>query len=76
MNPVSSTYFCTITSSEEDTSMDPTEKDGIFIRNHYGCAALKKEFQNITYGRLPKLPYENESFDLIHSSHLVEHLQP
>ena len=27
MNPVSSTYFCTITSSEEDTSMDPTEKD-------------------------------------------------
>jgi SAM-dependent methyltransferase len=37
---------------------------------------LKKDFENIYYGKLPKLPFENSKFDIIHTSHLVEHLAP
>jgi SAM-dependent methyltransferase len=37
---------------------------------------LKKEFENIYYGKLPELPFEDNKFDVIHTSHLVEHLTP
>lgn len=37
---------------------------------------LEKDFSNVVYGRIPKIPFENEFFDLIHCSHIVEHLQP
>lgn len=37
---------------------------------------LKKSYKNITLGSVPKLPYENNFFDLIHCSHVIEHLQP
>lgn len=74
--------------SENSKILDIGSGDGSFAKrikrndvymldgNEDTVANLKKEFNNITYGKLPNLPYENESFDLIHSSHLVEHLQP
>src|SRR5690554_3328012 len=37
---------------------------------------LKKRFPNVFYGELPKLPFESGFFDLIHCSHVVEHLEP
>lgn len=37
---------------------------------------LKKQYPNCTYGKIPILPYEDSHFDLIHSSHVVEHLMP
>lgn len=37
---------------------------------------LKSKFNNVVLGSLPLLPYSDESFDLIHMSHVVEHLQP
>ena len=44
--------------------------------NENTVKALKKEFKNVTFGVLPKLPYENLFFDIIHCSHIVEHLSP
>ncbi|MFC4873602.1 class I SAM-dependent methyltransferase [Negadavirga shengliensis] len=37
---------------------------------------LKKYHKNVFHGMLPVLPFENEFFDVIHCSHVVEHLQP
>lgn len=37
---------------------------------------LKKRYKNITYGLLPNLPFENNFFDIIHCSHVIEHLIP
>lgn len=37
---------------------------------------LKKEFQNCQDGSPEKLPYADSFFDLIHTSHLIEHLNP
>jgi len=37
---------------------------------------LKGKFSNVKYGLLPTLPYESQFFDLIHCSHVVEHLSP
>lgn len=37
---------------------------------------LKKEYPNVFHGKLPKLPFEDNKFDLIHMSHVIEHLQP
>jgi SAM-dependent methyltransferase len=37
---------------------------------------LKNEYKNVYYGTLPKLPFEDIKFDMIHISHVVEHLSP
>lgn len=37
---------------------------------------LKQQFPNCSYGKITELPYEDNFFDLIHSSHVVEHLAP
>lgn len=37
---------------------------------------LKHNYSNTTHGQLPKLPFEDSMFDLIHMSHVIEHLQP
>jgi len=37
---------------------------------------LKGKFPNVFQGSLPKLPFSDNSFDLIHMSHVIEHLQP
>ena len=44
--------------------------------NECTVESLKKEFPNVDYGQVPNLPYEDNFFDLIHSSHLIEHLTP
>jgi len=36
---------------------------------------LKKRFPNTVFGRLPHLPFPDATFDVIHCSHVVEHLQ-
>lgn len=68
--------------------LDVGSGDGAFARriNRYdvyllegsqeSAKRLKEEFLHVSCSRVPKLPYEDSSFDLIHSSHLVEHLQP
>ena len=33
-------------------------------------------FKNVVYGRLPKLPFKDNFFDVIHMSHVIEHLEP
>ncbi|MDF2159407.1 class I SAM-dependent methyltransferase [Algoriphagus sp. CAU 1675] len=37
---------------------------------------LKKNYKNVYFGRIPKIPFEDNKFDLIHCSHIVEHLYP
>jgi len=37
---------------------------------------LKKKYKNVYYGKLPNLPFENTFFDIIHCSHVIEHLYP
>lgn len=44
--------------------------------NRESVGKLKKEFMNCQYGQADKLPYSDECFDMIHSSHVVEHLMP
>lgn len=44
--------------------------------NTKSLAVLKATFPYCTYGKAPALPYKSTSFDLIHSSHLIEHLTP
>lgn len=39
-------------------------------------ATLKTEFCHYVIAALPKLPYEDRFFDLIHCSHVIEHLEP
>lgn len=45
--------------------------------NEETVAFLKeKEHKNVYSGMLPQLPFENNFFDVIHCSHVVEHLYP
>src|SRR5690606_23253477 len=37
---------------------------------------LKKKFRNTFLGHLPNLPFQNNFFNIIHCSHVIEHLQP
>jgi SAM-dependent methyltransferase len=37
---------------------------------------LSKKYEHAAQGLLPKLPYDDRFFNLIHCSHVVEHLQP
>jgi len=48
----------------------------LFEGNPMSAELLKKEHPNTFIGMLPKLPFESNFFDVIHCSHVVEHLQP
>ena len=59
------------------------ERDDVYMidGNQATVELLKKSlktfsFENIQYGKLPELPFEGNKFDIIHTSHLVEHLAP
>lgn len=49
----------------------------LFDGNELSINTLKaKKYKNVFLGELPKLPYNTAFFDLIHISHVVEHLEP
>lgn len=73
---------------EKDTILDIGSGNGSFAEfcnldsmflfegNEDSVFKLKEKYKNTFYGRLPKLPFENGKFDIIHMSHVIEHLQP
>lgn len=48
----------------------------LFDGNGETVLKLKKKFQFVNSGKLPKLPYDDSFFDIIHCSHVIEHLEP
>lgn len=48
----------------------------LYDGNKESVSELQKEFRNSVVGELPLLPFEDGFFDLIHCSHVVEHLEP
>lgn len=48
----------------------------LFEGNPHTVAKLREEHRNVSEGYLPNLPFEDGFFDVIHCSHVVEHLQP
>lgn len=48
----------------------------LFDGNENTVAVLKNNYNNVFLGQLPKLPFDNDFFDVIHCSHVVEHLEP
>lgn len=48
----------------------------LFEGNSDTVSLLSQRYKNVFYGRLPTLPFENDFFDVIHCSHVIEHLQP
>jgi SAM-dependent methyltransferase len=48
----------------------------MFDGNANSVEKIKNDFENCYLGRLPNLPFESNFFDLIHCSHVVEHLEP
>lgn len=53
-------------------------RDDIFQldSNIESITELKKRFPNCFFAKLPDLPFSEASFDIIHSSHVIEHLSP
>ena len=48
----------------------------LFEGNSTSAEKLSSKYQNVENGCLPFLPYKNEFFNVIHMSHVIEHLQP
>lgn len=48
----------------------------LYDGNKEGVDILRKKYPNSFYGKLPNLPFENGFFDVIHCSHVIEHLRP
>jgi ubiquinone/menaquinone biosynthesis C-methylase UbiE len=48
----------------------------MFEGNPESAFLLSKTFPNVIQGSLPNLPYEDQRFNLIHMSHVIEHLNP
>lgn len=48
----------------------------LYDGNPESITTLKEEYENCFLGTLPILPFEKNTFDLIHCSHVVEHLEP
>jgi SAM-dependent methyltransferase len=48
----------------------------LFDGNEETVNKLKQNFENVQQGSLPNLPYNDNKFDVIHCSHVVEHLTP
>ncbi|SHN31815.1 Methyltransferase domain-containing protein [Cyclobacterium lianum] len=53
-------------------------RDDFFLLegNQDSVNSLKKRYRNVYLGKVPAIPFENDFFDLIHCSHIVEHLRP
>lgn len=54
------------------------EKKDIYLYdgNEESVKQLEKKYENVFLGSLPELPFEDEFFNVIHCSHVVEHLEP
>lgn len=48
----------------------------LYDGNEESVNTLKEKYNNVFLGNLPKLPFENEYFNVIHCSHVIEHLEP
>lgn len=48
----------------------------LFDGNNTNIADLQKRYPNSVYGKLPELPFEDGFFNVIHCSHVIEHLTP
>ena len=48
----------------------------LFEANPESATFLRERFKNVKEGALPVLPFPDKYFDLIHMSHVIEHLQP
>lgn len=48
----------------------------LFEGNPESVNNLKSKFPNVFHGNLPTLPFEDKYFDIIHCSHVIEHLSP
>ncbi|WP_010231971.1 methyltransferase domain-containing protein [Gillisia marina] len=52
-------------------------KDTYFFEgNPISVNLLKKSYKNLYLGQLPLLPFQDNYFNLIHMSHVIEHLTP
>ena len=54
------------------------ERNDFFLLegNAESVALLKERYPNAVEGKLPGLPFPDYFFDMIHMSHVIEHLQP
>lgn len=54
------------------------ERDDFYLLdgNQQTVDILKKKHSYAIFGLLPELPFESDFFDVIHCSHVVEHLEP
>ena len=48
----------------------------MFDGNPSSVEKMRNHFDNCYLGKLPNLPFESNFFDIIHCSHIVEHLEP
>lgn len=48
----------------------------LFDGNQATVDLLKRKYKHVVCGLLPTLPFESDFFDVIHCSHVVEHLEP
>lgn len=48
----------------------------LFDVNKKSIELLKLKNKNVYQGSLPELPFEEHLFDLVHCSHVIEHLEP
>lgn len=48
----------------------------LFDGNPDSVKLLSSKYSNVTLGKLPILPFEDMYFDVIHCSHVIEHLYP
>ena len=48
----------------------------LFEGNKESARKLERRHDKVFCGELPTLPFEDNFFDLIHCSHVIEHLQP
>jgi 2-polyprenyl-3-methyl-5-hydroxy-6-metoxy-1,4-benzoquinol methylase len=44
--------------------------------NNNTVETFKNEYKNYFYSQLPIIPFNNHHFDIIHCSHVIEHLDP
>ncbi|MDT0676806.1 class I SAM-dependent methyltransferase [Autumnicola musiva] len=48
----------------------------LFEGNPSSVKYLNSKYKNVFLGELPELPFKDDFFDVIHMSHVIEHLQP
>ncbi|MDT0650823.1 class I SAM-dependent methyltransferase [Autumnicola edwardsiae] len=48
----------------------------LFEGNMISVKYLNTKYKNVFLGQLPELPFKDSFFDVIHMSHVIEHLEP